>query len=234
MTAAVIIDDLQAAADPAKAQILQKFFKTAPGQYGEGDQFLGIVVPVTRKIVKRHLQTPLSEICKLLHSPYHEVRLCALLLFTERFKKAGQEEQETIYHLYLQHTRHINNWDLVDLSSPGIVGKYLLDKDRAILYRLAAEGSLWEQRIAIVSTQTFIRHNEFEDTLALAGQLMNHPHDLIHKASGWMLREVGKRDSVVLTAFLEKFACRLPRTMLRYAIEHYTETERRYFMEKKS
>ncbi|MDR2469097.1 MAG: DNA alkylation repair protein, partial [Tannerella sp.] len=144
MTATFIMNDLQEAANPEKAQILQKFFKTAPGQYGEGDQFLGIVVPVIRKRVKKHLQTPLPEICKLLHSPYHEVRLCALLLLTERFKKAGLEEQETIYHLYLQHIHCINNWDLVDLSSPGIVGKYLLNKDRAILYRLAAEGNLWE------------------------------------------------------------------------------------------
>ncbi|MDR3245433.1 MAG: DNA alkylation repair protein [Prevotellaceae bacterium] len=233
MTAELILNELLSVADSEKARILQKFFKTGPGQYGEGDVFLGIVVPITRKIVKANLQTPLPEIHKLLLSKYHETRLCALLIITERCKKADAKEREAIYRFYLQHTDYINNWDLVDLSCPEIIGGYLLDKNRAILYQLAENPHLWEQRIAIVSTHAFIRKNEFSDTFALAEKLLNHPHDLIHKATGWMLREIGKRNREALTDFLEDYADRLPRTTLRYAIEHYPEGERQYFLKKK-
>ncbi|MDR3261908.1 MAG: DNA alkylation repair protein [Tannerella sp.] len=230
MNATLILNELLAVANPEKAKILQKFFKTGPGQYAEGDVFLGIVVPVTRRIVKAHRQTPLSEIHTLLASKYHEVRLCALLIITERCKKAGEQERKTIYDFYLQHTDCINNWDLVDLSCPEVIGGYLLDKNRAILYQLAESRHLWEQRIAIISTLAFIRKGEFADTFALAEKLMNHPHDLIHKATGWMLRETGKRNREALTGFLESYATRLPRTALRYAIEHYPEEERQYFL----
>jgi 3-methyladenine DNA glycosylase AlkD len=234
MNAELILNDLAVAANPVKAQVLQKFFKTGPGQYGEGDRFLGIVVPVTRKIAKAHGQTPLPEIHTLLLNGYHEARLCALLIITERFKKADGKEREEIFRFYLAHTDYINNWDLVDLSCPEIVGGYLLDKNREILYQLAGNPHLWEQRIAMVSTLAFIRKGEFTDTFALAGKLINHPHDLIHKACGWMLREAGKRDREALTAFLENHATRLPRTALRYAIEHYPEEERQYFLKKKN
>jgi 3-methyladenine DNA glycosylase AlkD len=233
MSTEVILNEMQAVANPEKAEFLRRFFKTGSGQYGEGDRFLGIVVPVTRRIARAHRQTSLSEIEKLLQNSYHEIRLCALLILTERSKKASEKEREAIFRFYLRHTDRINNWDLVDLSCPEIVGRYLLDKDRTILYELAGKPRLWEQRIAVVSTQTFIRHDEFADTFALTEKLMNHRHDLIHKACGWMLRETGKRDREALTGFLENFAHRLPRTALRYAIEHYPPEQRLYFMQKK-
>jgi 3-methyladenine DNA glycosylase AlkD len=233
MTAEVILKEMQAEASPEKAEFLRRFFKTGPGQYGEGDRFLGIVVPVTRRIARAHRQTPLPEIEKLLQNPYHEIRLCALLNLTERCRKATEKEREAIFRFYLKHTDCINNWDLVDLTCPEIVGKYLLDKDRGTLYELAGRPHLWEQRIAIVSTLTFIRQGELADTFALTEKLLTHHHDLIHKACGWMLREAGKRNREALTGFLENFAHRLPRTALRYAIEHYPPEERRYFMQKK-
>jgi 3-methyladenine DNA glycosylase AlkD len=223
MTARNILNDLIQVADPEKARFLQRFFKTGKGQYGEKDRMLGIAVPVVRKIAKRYRHTPLPELHLLMQTPYHEARFCVLAILTERYKKAEEEEKRMIYNFYLEHTDYISNWDLVDTSCPNIVGKYLLDKNRFILYRLAAGNHLWEQRIAIVSTLTFIRHGQFFDTLALVVQLIDHPHDLIHKACGWMLREVGKRDQATLTSFLEQFAPLLPRTALRYAIEHYSK-----------
>lgn len=233
MTAAFILDELLSVANPEKAALLQRFFKTGPGQYAEGDVFLGLVVPLTRSIAKANKTTPLEELQKLIESPYHEARLCALLIVTERFKKAPLEEQQKLYDFYLANTSRINNWDLVDLTCPHVVGAYLLEKDRSPLYALARSNQLWEQRIAIVSTVAFIRRREYDDTLALAEYFLNHPHDLIHKAVGWMLREVGKKDRDTLTAFLERQAVRLPRTTLRYAIEHYPEDQRRYFLTKK-
>jgi 3-methyladenine DNA glycosylase AlkD len=233
MTAKIILDELYAVANPEKAQFLQRFFKTGPGQYAEGDAFLGIVVPVTRSIAKAYRQTSLPELHKLLISKFHEARLCALLIITERCKKVTGKEREDLYHFYLQHTDYINNWDLVDLSCPEVVGEYLLDKDRMILYQLAGNQHLWEQRIAVISTLALIRKGEFSDTFALVEKLMDHPHDLIHKASGWMLRETGKRNRKVLTDFLENHATQLPRTTLRYAIEHYPEDQRQYFLKKK-
>lgn len=233
MTATFILDELLSVANPEKAALLQRFFKTGPGQYAEGDVFLGLVVPLTRSIAKANKTTPLEELQKLIESPYHEARLCALLIVTERFKKAPLEEQQKLYDFYLANTSRINNWDLVDLTCPHVVGAYLLEKDRSPLYALARSNQLWEQRIAIVSTVAFIRRREYDDTLALAEYFLNHPHDLIHKAVGWMLREVGKKDRDTLTAFLERQAVRLPRTTLRYAIEHYPEDQRRYFLTKK-
>lgn len=235
-TASFIIDELQSVASTEKATHLSRFFKTGPGEYGEGDRFLGIPVPLTRNIAKANIDTPLEELQILLHSPWHEARLCTLLILVERFKKkkTTDEERCNIYQFYLKNTRHCNNWDLVDLSCPTIVGGYLLHQpDRSLLYRLAESDNLWEQRIAIVSTIALIRHDQFDDTLALSRKLMNHKHDLMHKAVGWMLREIGKRNRDVLSEFLDEYATRLPRTALRYAIEHYPEEERQAFLRKK-
>jgi 3-methyladenine DNA glycosylase AlkD len=233
MNAEAILKEMQTVANPEKAEFLKRFFKTGPGQYGEGDRFLGIVVPVTRRIARAHRQTPLPEIEKLLQSPYHEIRLCALLILVEYCKKTTEKERESIYRFYLRHTKYINNWDLVDLSCPEIVGNYLLDKDRKALYELAGNPRLWEQRIAIVSTLPLIRQDKYVDTFTLTEKLINHRHDLIHKACGWMLRETGKRNRDALTDFMENFAHRLPRTALRYAIEHYPPEQKLYFMQKK-
>jgi 3-methyladenine DNA glycosylase AlkD len=233
MNVEFILNELQSVGTPEKAAHLQRFFKTGPGQYGEGDVFIGVVVPHTRSIAKSNLRTPLTEIRRLLMSKYHEARLCALIILTERFKKAPEKERIEIYHFYLANSSRINNWDLVDLTCPAIVGGYLLDKSRDVLYKLAESNCLWEQRISIVSTLTFIRKNEFSDTLELSKKLLNHPHDLMHKAVGWMLRETGKRERNILTGFLEEYAAKMPRTALRYAIEHYPEPERQYFLKKK-
>lgn len=232
MTAAGILDELREAGSPEKAAHLGRFFKTGPGEYGEGDRFLGVVVPVTRAVAKRHRDTPLSELRILLASPWHEARLCALLILVCRFsaRRTPEEEREGIFRFYMDHLDRCNNWDLVDLSCPAIVGGYLADRDREPLYALARSGELWRQRVAIVSTIAFIRRGEYRDTLRLAEGFLSHPHDLIHKAVGWMLREVGKRDRATLTGFLERFAARMPRTALRYAIEHYPEPERRRFL----
>ena len=233
MNVEFIVNELQSVGTPEKAVHLQKFFKTGPGQYGEGDVFIGVVVPHTRSIAKANIRMPLTEIGILLKSKYHEARLCALLILTERFKKATEKERKEIYDFYLKNASFVNNWDLVDLSCPTVVGMYLLDKDRKTLYKLAESDCLWKQRIAIVSTYAFIRENDFSDTIELSKKLLTHKHDLMHKAVGWMLREVGKRNRRTLTDFLEEYATKLPRTTLRYAIEHYPEPERQYFLKKK-
>ncbi len=235
MTADFILSELRSVGSAEKAVHLSRFFKTAPGQYGEGDLFLGVVVPQTRSIAKENQTVPLEELQKLLDSPWHEARLCALLILVLRYKdrKTTQEDRDNIYRFYLKNTRRCNNWDLVDLSCRDIVGEYLVDKDRSPLYRLAESDNLWEQRIAVVSTWAFIRRSDFTDILTLAEYFITHKHDLMHKAVGWMLREVGKRDRDTLTDFLERFATRLPRTSLRYAIEHYPEDQRQYFLKMK-
>lgn len=235
MTAAFVLSELQSIGSSEKAVHLSRFFKTGPGQYGEGDRFLGVMVPYSRAIAKANKAMPLEEVQLLLESPWHEARLCALLILVYRFKerKITEEEREQIYSFYIKNARRCNNWDLVDLSCRDIVGEYLVDKDRSILYRLADSENLWEQRIAIVATWAFIRRLDFNDTLALAERLMAHKHDLMHKAVGWMLREVGKKDRETLTNFLEKNATQLPRTTLRYAIEHYPEPQRQYFLKMK-
>lgn len=218
--------------DPVKREYLPKFFKTGKGEYGEGDKFLGVVVPNTRLVAKRHKDAPFDVMAELLQSEWHECRLCALLMLVERFKKSDEKERKLIYDFYLSQTARINNWDLVDLSAPGIVGEYLKDKPRGELYRLADSGLLWEQRIAVVSTYTLIKNNDFIDILALSERLLHHPHDLMRKAVGWMLREVGKRDEDLLVQFLEKYAKVMPRTMLRYAIEKFPEEEKKEFMKR--
>lgn len=233
MTAAFILDELLSVANPEKAKFLQRFFKTGPGEYAEGDVFLGLVVPLTRSIAKQNKATPISELQKLIGSEYHEARLCALLIAMEKYKKATPGEQKEIYEFYLRNTSSINNWDLVDVTCPHIVGKYLLDKDHSDLYHLSKSNNLWEERIAMVSTVTFIRHGQFDDTLALAEYFIDHKHDLMHKAVGWMLREVGKKDRETLTNFLDRNCTFLPRTALRYAIEHYPEDQRQDFLKRK-
>ncbi|CAK7048558.1 MAG: hypothetical protein PARBA_01690 [Parabacteroides sp.] len=235
MTADFILSELRSVGSAEKAVHLSRFFKTASGQYGEGDLFLGVVVPQTRSIAKENKTAPLEELQKLLDSPWHEARLCALLILVLRYKdrKTTQEDRDNIYRFYLKNTHRCNNWDLVDLSCRDIVGEYLVDKDRSPLYRLAESDNLWEQRIAVVSTWAFIRRSDFTDILTLAEYFITHKHDLMHKAVGWMLREVGKRDRDTLTDFLERFATRLPRTSLRYAIEHYPEDQRQYFLKMK-
>lgn len=221
-------EELEALADPAQAAILMRFFKTGPGQYGEGDRFLGLKVPLQRQVAARHRDLPHRDILALLASPWHEHRLTALLIWVGRYETGRDDRgRAEIYDAYLAHTACVNNWDLVDLSAPNIVGAHLLRRDRTILQRLAGSASLWERRIAIVATFAFIRQGESRETFAIAETLLADPHDLIHKAAGWMLREVGKRVSAAeLTAFLEGRRRRMPRTMLRYAIERFPPEER--------
>lgn len=224
--------ELEAYIDPVKREYLPRFFKTGKGQYGEGDKFLGVVVPHTRLVAKRYKDEPFEVITELLQSGWHECRLCALLMMVERFKKCDETGRKEIYQFYLSQTHRINNWDLVDLSAPYIVGEYLKDKSRDDLYRLAESSLLWEQRIAVVATVTFIRNNDFIDILCLSERLLNHEHDLMRKAIGWMLREMGKRDKDLLVQFLDRFHKQMPRTMLRYSIEKMSEEERKHYMKR--
>lgn len=235
MTAACVFNELKAVASPEKALHLSRFFKTGPGQYGEGDRFLGVIVPQTRRIAKANKAMPFEALEELLKSPWHEARLCAFLILVYRFqdRKTTSEEKTEIFRFYLKYIDRCNNWDLVDLTCKEVIGAYLIDKDRTVLYELAASEHLWSQRVAIVSTWAFIRQSDFTETLVLAEQLMTHKHDLMHKAVGWMLREVGKKDRETLTYFLERHAIKLPRTTLRYAIEHYPEPQRQYFLKMK-
>lgn len=221
-------------ADPKTAEHSQRFFKTAEGEYGFGDKFLGIRVPLIRQAAKRYKAAPLTVIEKLLRSEYHEVRLFALLLMVLRFSKAGAAEQESIYRLYLNNTRYVNSWDLVDSSAPYIVGAFLDKRERTVLYELSRSYLLWERRIAVIATFHFIKHDQFSDTLRIAEILLNDSEELIHKAVGWMLREVGKRDLAAETAFLKENYHKMPRTMLRYAIEKFSAEERSNYLHGKA
>jgi len=217
---------LQARANQAQAIILQRFFKTAPGQYGEGDVFLGLKVPEVRKIVNEcYKNLSFIELDSLLQSNIHEYRLTALLVLVKKYEfNHDLSKKAEIVDFYLKHLERANNWDLVDLSAPRILGDFLLNhdqKERAVLYDLAKSKNLWRQRVAIISTFSLIRAGQFEETLAISLMLLNHPHDLIHKAVGWMLRELGKRDQQLLEDFLQKHYQQLPRTTLRYAIEKF-------------
>ena len=242
-----LLKEITARADASQVEGLSRFFKTGPGQYGEGDKFLGIKVPVTREVVKAcWRETSLQDLEACIASEYHEVRLAALLALVEIFAHAkrfpgvlrqAQEPpgmtQQACVDFYLAHTDRINNWDLVDLSCYPLLGVWLLDKDRQLLYDLARNGkTIWEQRIGMVSTMTFIRNGQLEDTFAIADILLNHPHDLIHKAVGWLLREAGKRDKEALVHYLEPRYLEMPRTMLRYAIEKFPEAERQPYLKK--
>lgn len=223
---------LAALANPADAANLQRFFKTGPGEYGAGDIFRGIRVPALRQLLRQHTDVTLPDTLRLLPSPFHEDRLFALLLLVRSFGNGTAAKQRTIYTAYLRHTRYINNWDLVDLSAPNIVGAWTAVHGTAILNRLVRSKSLWERRIAIVATLTLIRQKRYTPTLELAQQLLEDREDLLHKATGWMLREVGKRDADVLRGFLDGHAAVLPRTMLRYAIERFPEAERQRYLKK--
>lgn len=221
---------LQDLGDPAIAEHSQRFFKTGKGEYGEGDRFLGIRVPALRRQAKRCKELPLSETEKLLRSPLHEVRLCALFILVEHFRKGDSKLRQKIYRCYLDNTHYINNWDLVDGSAPQIVGAYLQDRSRRPLYRLARSTDLWERRIAVMATLTFIKEGDFDDTLALAERLLDDREDLMHKAVGWMLREVGNRHRPTEEQFLARHYNDMPRTMLRYAIEKFPERRRQQYL----
>ena len=222
--------EMKLLANPKKAKLLQGFFKTGKGEYGEGDIFLGIMVPDQRNLVKKYFKDLSSEeIEDLLNSKFHEERLVALLVLVMRYEKFT-DQRRLIFQFYLENYANINNWDLVDLSAPNIVGKHLLNEDKAILYEFANSDNLWKKRIAILSTFTFIRYNKFEDALKIAEILLDDKHDLIHKAVGWMLREIGKRNLEVEENFLKKHYKKMPRTMLRYAIEKFEETKRKAYL----
>jgi len=221
--------ELKNKSNPKKAKLLQGFFKTKKGEYGEGDIFLGVTVPETRKTAIKFKNLPLNSVEELLKSNIHEERLCALLLLVHNYEK-HEEKREEIFNFYLKNTKYINNWDLVDLSCHHIMGDYLKDKDKSILYSLAKSDNLWERRIAVISTFNFIRDKQFEDSIKLAEILLQDKHDLIHKAVGWMLREIGKRDIKPLLTFLNKHYKQMPRTMLRYSIEKIPEKQRKQYL----
>jgi 3-methyladenine DNA glycosylase AlkD len=228
-----LLNDLMALQNDDKAITLSRFFKTGEGEYGYGDKFLGITVPLQREVVKKYYKDiSLHDIEMLLHDEYHEMRLSALIALTYKMKQSSVEEQANIVKLYLENTKYINNWDLVDLSAAEIVGAYLYNNklDRTPLYDLADSSNLWEQRIAIVTTHYFIKHNEFDDTINISKILIENKHDLIHKAVGWMLREVGKRNYEILYNFLLEHCKQMPRTMLRYAIERFDPETRMMFL----
>ena len=230
MNQKIIHNDLMLLANKEIAEHSQRFFKTGKGEYGESDIFLGIRVPVLRKLVNKYRGISLEEVSKLLHSKFHEERLLAVLMLVQLFKTGGDEEQKQIYNLYLDNIEFINNWDIVDISAGNIVGAYLHQKDKALLYRLVYADNLWERRISIISTFYFIRQNEFDDTLKIAEILLNDKEDLIQKAVGWMLREVGKREIEIEEEFLQEHYMKMPRTMLRYAIEKFPETKRKMYL----
>ncbi len=230
MTVKVIKNKLRTLANKEKAKVLRGFFKTGPGQYGEGDIFLGITVPVLRKLAKEYDGASLDTADELLNSGIHEERLLALLMLVRAFSNGDDALKNRIYNRYLKNTRSINNWDLVDLSAPNIVGAFLVDKNRMPLYRLATSHDLWKRRIAILSTFTFIKQNDFTDTLRITKILLKDEHDLIHKAAGWMLREIGKRSLPTEERFLKRHYREMPRTMLRYAIERFPESKRRSYL----
>lgn len=235
MNASELQSELGKYASDNDAAILQRFFKTGKGEYGEGDLFLGIKVPVTRKVCRDYKDLPLTEIEKLLESPIHEHRLAALVIMVMQFKSkaSNKDYKKSIYELYLKRKDRINNWDLVDVSCRDIVGGWLKDKSREPLYNLAVSKDLWERRVAIVTTLEFIRSYDFVDVLAISEILIDDKEDLIHKASGWMLREAGKRDVGVLLDFLDKHAVNMPRTMLRYSIEKLSTDQKKYYMTRK-
>ena len=222
--------ELQKNSSKEKAEIYSKFFKTQKGEYGEGDIFIGLTVPKQREIAKKYSNLSLSKIQQLLKSKIHEYRLTALLIICKKYKKAKEEEKANIFNFYLKNTKKINNWDLVDISAPNIVGNFLLDKKKSVLYNLANSSNLWEKRIAIVSTLYFIQKKEFEDALAISEILLKDKHSLIHKAVGWMLREIGKRNEPILEDFLKFHYKIIPRTTLRYAIERFEESKRKEYL----
>ena len=229
--------DLHNLANPQKANLLKTFFKTGKGEYGEGDKFLGITVPEQRSLIKNYLNLSFDDIADLLASKWHEERLCALLMLVRKYQKSNESRmQKKLYEFYLKNAAGINNWDLVDLSARYIVGHYIFSRNenKSILYSLAQSTNMWQRRIAIIATQYFIRNNCFNETIRIVQKLINDKEDLIHKACGWMLREIGKRDVEVLKDFLHDNLHKMPRTMLRYAIEHFPEAERKRYLQQKT
>lgn len=221
---------LRGHANPRKAIVLQRFFKTGKGEYAEGDRFLGVTVPHVRAVARQFHELPLADVLRLLHSPMHEERLLALVILVRRFQRGDARLRQRIFRVYLQNRRHINNWDLVDTSAEHILGPILLNGQRRVLDQLAASQRLWDRRIAVMSTFHLIRRGRFESTLRLAARLLSDRHELIHKAVGWMLREIGKRDGPTLERFLRGHGRQMPRTMLRYAIEHFPAAKRRAYL----
>jgi len=230
MTANDVRKGLRSIANPEIAEHSKRFFKTGQGEYGQGDCFLGIKVPDQRKIARKHGELTLNEIEKLLQSGFHEERLTAIFILEHKYRKASRQEQSEIYHTYISNLEYVNNWDLVDSSAPKISGVYLEDKPRDILYELAESNNLWKRRVSIMTTLHFIRNGDYKDTLAIADVLLYDKHDLIHKATGWMLREIGKKDRELLENFLKPRYQKMPRTMLRYAIEKLPESKRQAYL----
>lgn len=226
--------DIKKLARPAQAERNRTFFKLRPGQYGAGDRFLGVTVPQLRTLAREYRDMPLKYVARLLQSPWHEERLLALLILVGQYVRADARTRHAIHQLYLQNTRSINNWDLVDSSASQIVGAHLETRNRRLLRRLARSRSVWERRIAMIATYHYIRKKDFKDALAVAALLRRDEHDLIHKAVGWMLREIGKRDRRAEERFLRKHAHRMPRTMLRYAIEKFPPPLRRKYMARRA
>jgi 3-methyladenine DNA glycosylase AlkD len=224
--------DLAGRVKPGKKELLQRFFKTGKGEYGEGDVFLGVMVPDSRKVAKKYKDLPISQVGKLLQSRIHEHRLVALLILVQKYQSGSGSERKEVFDFYLSSTKWINNWDLVDLTAHKIVGEHLLGRDHGLLYRLARSRDLWERRIAIVATAAFIKEGIFDTTLKISEMLLGDEQDLIHKAAGWMLREVGKKDQAVEERFLKKHCKVMPRTMLRYAIERFDEKKRKFYMQR--
>ena len=231
MQLAALKAEMQRLGNPEKAEFFKRFFKTGPGEYAEGDQFVGITVPEQRRLARRYCrELSLTEIVQLLQSQIHEYRLTALLMLVLQFKRADEAVRKQIVELYLANTSQVNNWDLVDSSAPQLLGEYLLDKERGLLDDLAASKLLWERRIAILASFAFIKREQFADTLRIAEHLLADQHDLIHKAVGWMLREVGNHDQMTEEKFLQKHYRVMPRTMLRYAIEKFPEKRRQAYL----
>lgn len=227
-----LIEELKNLGNKRDKEILQKFFKTGPGQYGEGDIFLGIKVPVQRKVAAKYKGLKINDVQKLLDSKIHEERLVGLVIMIHQFEEGNEEIKKKVFEMYMNNSHRVNNWDLVDITAPRIAGAYLLNKDKKILYQFAKEKLLWRRRIAIVSTYKFIKNNQFEDVVKLSEILLNDKEDLMHKAVGWMLREAGKMNKQVLIDFLDKHCKNMPRTTLRYSIEKLSEKEKKYYMKK--
>jgi 3-methyladenine DNA glycosylase AlkD len=233
MKASTVYAELYALKNNEKAKGVARFFKCGKGEYGEGDLFLGITVPRLRRIAKKYQNLPLPEVRKLIENKYHEVRLVGFLMLVSLFEKADRGTQKAIYSFYIMERKWINNWDLVDITTPKIIGVYLLENkaQRKILYRFIKSKNVWERRMAVLATFAFLKEGDFKDALCVGENLLSDKHDLIHKAVGWMLREVGKRDRIVLEMFLTSHISRMPRTTLRYAIERFSQTQRKKYLE---
>ena len=222
--------DLRKRSNREKAKVQQRFFKTGPGEYAEGDVFLGVTVPESRKLAKQYTELNLKSTQQLLRSDIHEERLIALLILIQQYKRASETSRGRLYRFYVRNMKYVNNWDLVDVSAEHIVGAYLTDKSKEPLHQWAGSNNLWRRRIAMIATFHYIKRNQFKETLTIAGLLLRDEHDLIHKVVGWMLREVGKRDPTLQESFLRRHYQKMPRTMLRYAIERFPDTKRKAFL----